>query len=136
VRKVSDGKASVWVKPSGACDNCSTRSMCDALSFRAEVIEVQNDAGATPGQMVELGVSPWAELSAALLLFVVPVVAFIAGVALSYALFESSDIPARQFIHFAAGTVALVLAWSLVRLVTPRLERSGIYTIRTTRVIK
>lgn len=72
-------KALVRIKKSSACATCESRGNCEVASGKSMVVEVPNDLGGGVGDHVELSVPSGAFLKLSLLVYVLPVVALIAG---------------------------------------------------------
>lgn len=65
-----------------ACDSCSSRDACISGKGADMLIEALNGAGAKPGERVVFTVGSGSVLKAGLLLYLVPVLCFIAGIML------------------------------------------------------
>ncbi len=135
VRRLAGGKAFVWVEPPAGCGGCASRDFCGAIASGGRLLEVRNDAGASVGQRVELGVRPAAVLTASFLLFIVPAAAFVAGIVAGYLLADQFGWQGRQWIGLAVGAAAFVATMLGIRLLSPRLERSGKYEPMITRIL-
>ena len=79
IEEVSGQKALVQIKKSSACATCESRGNCEVVSGKSMVVEVANDLGAGKGDHVELSVPSGAFLKLSLLVYILPVVALIAG---------------------------------------------------------
>ena len=63
-----------------ACDSCATKSACYSASSTEALIEADNPVGAHLGDKVVFTVSAGSVVKAGLLLYLVPILSFIAGV--------------------------------------------------------
>ena len=79
IEEVSGQKALVRIKKSSACGTCESRGDCEVASGKSMVVEVVNDLGGGEGDHVELSVPSGAFLKLSLLVYILPVVALIAG---------------------------------------------------------
>lgn len=82
VEKASKRKAMVRIQKSSACATCSSKDSCDVSSDKKIVIEVANDLQAKTGDRVELSMPESSLLKLSLLVYLLPVVALIAGACL------------------------------------------------------
>jgi sigma-E factor negative regulatory protein RseC len=76
-----DGMASVLTTRSGACESCSSRSMCHAVGGGGnenEVIVV-NEANALPGDRIVISFKTGSLLKATFLLYVFPILCLLVG---------------------------------------------------------
>ncbi len=79
IEDVSGRKILVRIKKSSACATCESRGDCGVDSGKNMVVEVANDLGGGEGDHVELSVPSGAFLKLSLLVYILPVVALIAG---------------------------------------------------------
>ena len=74
------GKATVKTRRTEACGDCSAQGACKALGGGKEMlVEVDNQAGAQKGQVVEIVFDSGAFLTGSFLAYITPVLALIAG---------------------------------------------------------
>jgi sigma-E factor negative regulatory protein RseC len=79
IEEVSGQKALVRIKKRSACATCESRGNCEVVSGKSMVVEVANDLDAGKGDHVELSVPSGAFLKLSLLVYILPVVALMAG---------------------------------------------------------
>jgi len=79
IEDVSGQKTLVRIKKSSACATCESRGSCEVVSGKSMVVEVANDLGAGQGDHVELSVPSGSFLKLSLLVYILPVVALMAG---------------------------------------------------------
>ena len=79
IEDVSGRKTLVRIKKSSACATCESRSDCGVDSGKNMVVEVANNLGGGKGDHVELSVPSGAFLKLSLLVYILPVIALIAG---------------------------------------------------------
>lgn len=74
------GKATVRTKRSEACGDCTAKGACRAMGGGKEMlVEVDNQAGAKKGQLVEIVFDSKAFLAGSFLAYITPVLALITG---------------------------------------------------------
>ncbi len=82
IEEVSGQRTLVRIKKSSACGTCESRGNCQVASGKSMVVEVVNDLGGGEGDQgdhVELSVPSGAFLKLSLLVYILPVVALMAG---------------------------------------------------------
>ncbi len=79
VEKASPQTAVVLVERSSACDHCKSQGACEVLSGRTMRIEVANELGAKEGDRVEISIPAASVLKLSFLVYLVPIVALVAG---------------------------------------------------------
>ena len=79
IENVSGKKTLVRIKKSSACATCESRGDCAVDSGKSMVVEVANDLGGGEGDHVELSVPSGAFLKLSLLVYILPVLALMAG---------------------------------------------------------
>lgn len=82
VEKASKRKAMVRITQSDACATCDSKDSCGVSSDKKIVIEVANDLQANIGDHVEISMPESSLLKLSLLVYLLPVVALIAGACL------------------------------------------------------
>jgi sigma-E factor negative regulatory protein RseC len=80
------GRATVKTKRTEACGDCSAQGACRAMGGGKEMlVEVDNQAGAKKGQLVEIAFDSSAFLAGSFLAYIAPVLALMAGAFLGQA---------------------------------------------------
>ena len=79
IEKTSKRKAMVRIARSAACATCNSKDSCGVSSDKKIVIEVTNDLQADVGDRVEISMPESSLLKLSLLVYLLPVVALIAG---------------------------------------------------------
>ena len=136
VQRLEGGVAYVLIEKPSDCETCAARSGCAELSGGGRLVAVRNEPRAAAGQRVELGLRPAAVVTASFLLFTLPALAVVAGIVAGYLLADEFGWPAREWVGFAIGAAAFALVALVIRLLSPRFERSGKYEPVIMRVIE
>ncbi len=130
-----DGKATVLTKRSEACAECTAKGACQAMGGGKEMlVEVDNQAGARKGQLVEIAFDSGAFLTGSLLAYIVPVLALIAGAFLGQAYGPQVGLSPDTGAALAALILALgvgALAWQKAR----KLGAKAKYRPRISRIL-
>jgi len=135
VEKLEGDTAFVRLEAAEGCNTCASKHSCGALSTGGKVISVRNVVGVQEGQRVELAVRPSAVVTASFLLFVVPVLACLAGIMGGYVLAEAQGWEGGEWIGLAFGMVGFGLAFLVIRMLNSRFERSGKYEPVITKIL-
>ena len=127
----------VKAERSGSCDSCMTKEACESMGGSAMLVEAENPIGASVGDRVAFTVSPSDLLKAGVVLYLVPLIGFIGGVAIGQILARSFFPEADADLLSAAIGFALLLgSYALIRFFTERSESKGPRRPRVARVIK
>jgi len=78
--KLSGIYAHIKAKKSGACNKCSTKDACASLNETEVLLEAENTIGAMVGDKVVFTADTAAILRAGAMVYLLPLIAFIAGV--------------------------------------------------------
>lgn len=81
-------KAVIKAERTGACDSCSSKKSCAQASDAEMLIEADDPVGVKAGDKVVFAVSAGSVLKAGMLLYLLPILSFIAGVVLGQAVFS------------------------------------------------
>ncbi|MBW2262676.1 MAG: SoxR reducing system RseC family protein [Deltaproteobacteria bacterium] len=117
VRSVEKGELVVLVERQDACASCAARGVCTTLGPRERVVRVRRRRGdpeVGPGDRVTLEIRSLTFIRASLLGYLVPTVAFFAGVAAVLLLTDEGDLVlglGRDLTSFAAGLVGVAAAF-------------------------
>ena len=136
VISVSGPDAVVLMHPGSACSGCHSRELCFGLSGGEREVEMRNPIGARTGQRVEFTVSPGIRSLASFLLYLLPCIAFVAGLVGGSALFGSERYGAGSDLYaMVSGLICLCVVFVLLRLLSRRLSRDSKFTPRIVRVL-
>lgn len=115
VVEVRDGRARVRTRRSEGCGQCSARGACASLGGGRDAnVWVEDPIGTRPGERVIIAVPEGTVVRASILVYLVPVLALVAGALVGHAVGPrwglSPDLGAAT-----AGLGAMVLAFLLAR---------------------
>lgn len=133
VVKNNKNQAQVEIKRSAACDGCKGCSVGrEGKSLR---VWAQNPIGARVGQTVEIELSEATFLSATLIAYGVPLLAFILGVGLGFKVAIPLNISAVEPFSLFVGLGLMAIGFLTIRFFTNREEVRKKYTARIVRKI-
>ena len=126
VAEVEGSVAKVAILKKSACEQCAASGVCHPgdQSF----LEATNPLGAVKGQKVKVVVAPQLYLKASIILYGIPMAAFIGGailaknVAVTYGAEANSDLWA-----FIAGAGCLVISFFFIRMYNKKVEKTQKY---------
>ncbi len=119
-----------------ACDSCASKSACYSAGSTEALIEADNPVGAHLGDRVVFTVSAGSVVKAGLLLYLVPIISFIAGVVIGQRagrkVFPSlnADLSSAMF-----GAAFLIAAFFGLKLYGSRASRQSAFRPRVVRVV-
>jgi sigma-E factor negative regulatory protein RseC len=120
VIQVKDRTALVSTQAKGICHSCSARGICHMSSQRGMMeVEAWNRLGATIGDEVQIQVSGRSTLTAAFLLYLVPLLGFLLGVLIGQSL--TGD----QIWAVVIGCAFLVAVYAGIRILDRRMGRAA-----------
>ena len=124
LRLMDDSTAEVKIKKKSACNKCN---LCQETGRDFMVIRALNTLGARPGDSVSLEISSAKTMAAAGLVFIVPVIALIAGLGLGDVLGRRYDLQKAgiHLISLISGIVFLGLAYACVYFFDVKIKRRG-----------
>lgn len=126
VMEVYGDLAKVSITAKSACEKCSASSMCHPGD--EEYMEASNPLGAKKGQKVKVVLAPQIYLKASIILYGIPMTAFIAAailgknLGLRYGAEANSDLWA-----FIAGMVCMALSFLAIRMYNKKVEKTAQY---------
>jgi sigma-E factor negative regulatory protein RseC len=119
VIEVGDGIALVSTIAKGACHSCSARGVCHMGSQRTMEVEVWNSMDAGVGDEVRIRLSGRSTLTAAFLLYMLPLLMFLLGVMLGQHLTD------HQVWPVVIGLALMVATYGGIRAFDRRIRRSA-----------
>ncbi len=126
VSETDGNMAKVAILKKGACDKCAASGVCHPGD--QELMEATNPLGARKGQKVKVVIAPQLYLKASIILYGIPMAAFIAGAifAKKLALYlgsqENSDLWA-----FCAGALCLLISFFFLSAYNKKVEKTQKY---------
>lgn len=79
VREVMAGRALILIKRASACQSCGARGACLTFGSNERTVEVRDPLGTSVGDRVQIGIPPAQVVWASTLVYILPVIAMIAG---------------------------------------------------------
>ncbi len=136
VRSVHGGAARVEAVESDACLSCGARGACHSLSSdRKREITALNQAGAREGDRVLLAIPRKAALGAGFLVYIVPIMALIAGAVVGKRLAPELGWQVQNG-AVALGLASLAACWLALRWVSKRLGKRRDFSVTIVRVLQ
>jgi sigma-E factor negative regulatory protein RseC len=126
VTEVEGDIAKVAILTKSACEKCASSGVCHPGD--QEFMEAVNPLGAKKGQKVKVVVAPQLYLKASLVLYGLPMAAFVGGaivaknLAVKYGAGANSD-----FWAFIAGTACLLVSFIFIRAYNKKVEKTQQY---------
>ncbi len=111
--------ALVSTEAKGACHSCSARGVCHLGEGKTMVAEAWNPLGAQVGDMVRIQLSSRSVLAAAFLLYIVPLLVFLAGLMLGRVLTHN------QIWAVLLGLLLMAASYAGIRALDGRIRRAG-----------
>ncbi len=134
VAEVEGDIAKVAILTKSACEKCAASGVCHPGD--QEFMEAVNPLGAKKGQKVKVVVAPQLYLKASIILYGVPMAAFICGaivaknLAVKYGTEASSDLWAAL-----AGTACLLVSFIFIRAYNKKVEKTQTYKPRIVEIL-
>ncbi|HSA77279.1 MAG TPA: SoxR reducing system RseC family protein [Nitrospirota bacterium] len=126
VAEVEGSVAKVAILKKSACEQCAASGVCHPGD--QSYMEAVNPLGAVRGQKVKVVVAPQLYLKASIILYGIPMAAFIGGailaknVAVLYGAEANSDLWA-----FVAGAICLLISFFFIRMYNKKVEKTQKY---------
>ena len=133
VIKTEEGRASVMLlRASGCGGNCKSCASCEQ---QEHFVELENSVGAKVGDLVEVIANSGSVLRLTLLMYIVPLIFFLAGTIGGYLYFgERTD--NYELFSFFSGVVAFFLSIVVLRLIDRRFQDRNTTEMEISRVIE
>jgi sigma-E factor negative regulatory protein RseC len=125
--KLEGKQAVIRIQRSSACKQCGA---CQLGCHRDEMLlTIPNRLGGKPGDMVELSLDSVQVLKASAIIYLIPLLALIAGVALGY-LFSRRISINSQLAGALGGLIFTTAAFIIIRTIDPLLRKNNNFTPR------
>ena len=134
IETVRPRKALVRIHRSSACEGCKSRGACQSLSDREMLVEVENELSARAGDRVEISIPAGSLLKLSLLVYFIPIVAFLIGAYAGDAWSGALKMDA-VLASVLLGGGAMALTFVMLRKMSRSAEGKGRYSPRITRIV-
>lgn len=135
VVQIKGKNAVIKTQRTSACDNCSSKKSCGTGGAGSDVlIELDNSIGARVSDRVTFSVGSASILKAGLIIYLVPVLSFIAGVVIGQVV--SGYIPGvnPDLVSGLLGAICLVAAFIGLKIYNAFLDRNSSFRAKILRV--
>ncbi|RJX33877.1 MAG: hypothetical protein C4525_08395 [Desulfarculus sp.] len=130
------GLAQVETIQQEACKSCGARGACHTLGGdKKRIISALNQAQAQPGDRVLLSMPRKGVLGASFLVYMLPVIALLAGAALGKRLGPAWGWEGQTG-AVVLGLVSLLVVWFVLRRISARLARRRELTVKVVRILE
>ncbi|NLZ52210.1 MAG: SoxR reducing system RseC family protein [Thermoanaerobacteraceae bacterium] len=126
-------RVQVEIRRSTACDGCKGCSV--GRNGKPLRVWAKNSIGARVGQTVEIELSAATFLSATLIAYGIPLLAFLLGIFLGFKVSEPLNISSVEPFSFFMGLILMSFSFLIIYLFTGREEISEKYSSRIVRII-
>ncbi|MEK7773752.1 MAG: SoxR reducing system RseC family protein [Deltaproteobacteria bacterium] len=137
IRKKNAGIVVIRAQRTSACDGCASKNTCGTGGAGNEMlIEADNPVGADVGDRVVFTVGAGSVLKAGLMLYLVPVISFIAGVVLGQTV-SVRVLPGQNpdLVSGALGVIFLAAAFAGLKVYGSMMEKGKSFRPRVLRVV-
>ncbi|AEE96135.1 MAG: sigma-E factor negative regulatory protein RseC [Clostridiales bacterium] len=133
VLELNGTQAKIGIQRSDACDKCGACRFADRN--QQMILTVDNTINAKVGDEVQIELGSGRLLSATFIIYVIPLIALLAGVALGYWLAGALGAQSGDIYGAITGIALAALSFGLIKLFEPRIRKSGRYIPTIKRVI-
>lgn len=134
VVSINEDMARVVVGRSSACgENCS--SCGSNCNIHDVVLEIKNTLGAKTGDYVELKARTSQILKSAIIVYLFPLLAMIAGIVGGINFFESAGYASYETYGFIVGLLFLGLSYIVLKVVDRKIKKDNRAIIEMTRIL-
>ena len=138
VLSVDGSHATISTMKRGVCESCAESGACNAnvsiIKEKPEIVVADNTLGARPGELVDFDLPNGQELRVSLLVWIVPLIGMLAGVAVGALLSEPLPISQDAAAVIGAG-LGLLAAFGVLKIIDRRSETDERLTLTVTRVV-
>lgn len=129
---IEQGIATVELERSSACAKCG---ICHLGETQTIQIEVENSIGAAVGQRVLIAVGERSVLKASAILYLIPLLALVAGIGLAFLLDHVFGLPGKtDWWGIGMGLALFLLAFVAIRRSEPALRKNPQFSPRLVRI--
>ncbi|HUJ17551.1 MAG TPA: SoxR reducing system RseC family protein [Nitrospirota bacterium] len=125
VAEIYGDMAKVAILKKSACEQCAASGVCHPGD--EELMEAANPLGARKGQKVKVVIAPQIYLKASIILYGIPMAAFITGAILAKKTAIAYGAADSDLWAFLAGTACLVVSFMFIRGYNKKVEKTQKY---------
>lgn len=134
IQKTESEKAFIRVQRNSACAHCESRGMCQIDNEREMVVEVENVLGGKPGDQVEIMVPTGSFMKISLMVYMLPVLAFMIGAFLGDNLASKFSLN-HSLAAIIGGTILMMIFFYLLKRLDKVIGGKKRYTPCMTRIL-
>lgn len=121
VKNLVGDKAVLEIQRSGACGSCNA---CGSAESKAHIVTLKNTVNAKVGDKVELEGQSKNLFKYTLIVYLIPLVFLVAGIALGHIYFKSQGNPNYELLSFGIGLVFLGIAGIVVKFIDGKISKN------------
>lgn len=133
VKRIFDDKAELEVRRASACGNC--KGCAGSCDVQAHIITIKNTANAKMGDFVELKGDAKIIIRYMFIIYMIPFVFLVAGIALSNNYFKSMGYANFELMSFGVGLFFLTISFFIIRFIDSKIAKSNKSTIIMTKIL-
>jgi len=134
VKKIDGNKMELEVRRVSACGtSCNTCS--SGCEVKPHTITVYNELNAKIGDFVEIKGESKRIVKYALIVYMIPFVAFILGVVAGNAIFKSLAYANYELLSFFTGFITMAISFLIVRVIDKKVSKKADSSIRIVRIL-
>lgn len=131
VVKSIGGIAEIKLKENGNCEECTAKIFCSPQNNNSRTLKVLDSFESQPGDEVKISINGSEVLKASILLYGIPLVLLLAGIAIGLSLFENTNFP--EFYGFLTGMAVISLYLGIFYITTSKRKEKNLLPIIVTR---
>lgn len=131
VVKSVGGIAEIKLKDNGNCEECTAKIFCSPQNNNSRTLKVLDSFESQPGDEVKISINGSEVLKISILLYGVPLVLLLAGIAIGMSLFENTNSP--EFYGFLTGLVVVSLYFGIFYVSASKRKEKNLMPIIVTR---
>lgn len=133
VRRLIDDKAELEVRRASGCGSCN--GCGGGCEVQAHIVTIKNSVNARVGDFVELKGEANSIFKYTLIVYMIPFIFLIGGIALGNMYFKSIGNPNFELLSFATGILFLVISYFILKVIDKKIEKRDKSTIVMTKIL-